>query len=50
MYRMKKRMYFWNTEACKSILVEPENTVMNIENEHHGYSLGVPANISVTDT
>ena len=25
---------FWIIEACKSILVDPKNKIMNIENEH----------------
>ena len=30
---------FWNIEACKSILVDPKNKIMNIENEHKRSSL-----------
>ena len=25
-------MCFWNTEACTSILLDPKNTILNIEN------------------
>ena len=28
-------MCFTNFEACKSILVDPKNTIMNTENEHN---------------
>ena len=32
-------MCFWNIEACKSILVDPKNKIVNIENEHNRSSL-----------
>ena len=39
MYIMRKILFFWNIEACKSILVDPKNKIVNIENEHNRSSL-----------
>ena len=38
MYSMRE-MWFWNIEACKSILVDPKNKIMNIGDEHKRSSL-----------
>ena len=37
MYSMRKRICFWNIEACKSILVDPKKA--NYKNKHNGSSL-----------
>src|SRR4029434_7800860 len=39
MYSMRKIMCFWDTEACRSILVDPKNKIMNIENVHNRSTL-----------
>ena len=39
MYSVRIIMFFGNIEACKSILVDSNITIMNIENEHNKSSL-----------
>src|SRR4029434_6991712 len=35
MYNIRKTMCFWDTEACKSILVDPQNKTTYTEYEHN---------------
>ena len=39
MYNIRRIICFWNIEACQSILIDPKNKMMNIENEHNRSSL-----------
>ena len=45
MYSMRKRMWIWKIEACKSIVVDCKHKMMNTENDQNRSSLNCESNI-----